>query len=97
MSHASITVAEGLTMADYLAVGEHLGPDPAEGLISEVAGTNEAGLHVITVWESKADHDRFVAERLVPAFQAAGLRPGPMSLTDVPLGAVYLRSDASVS
>ena len=97
MSHASITVAEGLTMSDYRTVGEHLGPDPAEGLISEVAGTNEAGLHVITVWESKEDHERFVAERLVPAFQAAGLRPGPMSLTDVPLDAVYLRTEAPAS
>jgi len=52
---------------------------------------------VITVWESKTDHERFVAERLVPAFRAAGLRPGPMSLTDVPLGALYLRTEAPAS
>jgi hypothetical protein len=83
MSYASITVAEGLTMADYHAITEQLGPQPAEGLNSEAAGWNEVGLHVITVWDSKAEHDRFVTERLVPAFQAAAVKPGRMTFTDL--------------
>ena len=37
------------------------------------AGSDESGLHVVTVWESKAQKDRFEAEQLFPAFQAAGI------------------------
>ena len=83
MSYGSITVAEGLTMADYRVVNDRLGPDPADGLLSEAAGWNDAGLHVITVWKTKAQHDRFVTDRLVPAFEAAGIRPGPLTFTDL--------------
>jgi len=83
MSYASITVVEGLTMDDYRAVNSQLGPQPADGLVSETAGWNAAGLHVITVWDSKDQHDRFVADRLVPAFKAAAVRPGAMSFTDL--------------
>ena len=92
MSYASITVAEGLTMADYRAVGEQLGPNRAEGLVSEAAGSTDRGLYVIAVWDSKAQHDRFIAERLVPAFEAAGVRPGPMTVTDVDVDALYTRT-----
>ena len=92
MSYASITLVEGLTMADYRAVGEQLGPNPAEGLVSEAAGSTDSGLYVITVWDSKAQHDRFVAERLAPAFEAAGVRPGPMTVTDVDVDALYTRT-----
>ena len=91
MNYASITVAERLTMADYRVVAEHLGPHPAEGLLSEAAGMSDAGLHVITLWDSKSHHERFIAERLIPAFQAAGLQTGPMSFTGVDVGALYLR------
>ena len=83
MSYASITVAEGLTMSDYRSVTEQLGSEPAAGLVLETAGWNNAGLHVITMWDSKADHDRFVSDRLVPAFQAAGVRPGGMTFTEL--------------
>jgi len=83
MSYASITVAKGLTMADYRSVTEQLGPNHAEGMVLETAGWNDAGLHVITMWDSKADHDRFVTDRLVPAFQAAGVHPGEMTFTDL--------------
>ena len=93
MSYASITIAERLTMADYRAIDAQLAGDQrAAGLVSETAGHNETGLHVITVWDTKADHTRFVAERLIPAFQAAGLDPGPMSFTELDVEAVYLRA-----
>ena len=97
MSYASITVAEGLTMADYWAVDEQLGPDRAEGLLSEAAGHNDTGLHVITVWESKAHHERFIAERLAPAFQAAGVRPASMTFTNLDIEALYTRADATAN
>jgi len=92
MSYASITVAERLTIADYRAIDEQLGDQRAVGLVSEAAGYNETGLHVITVWDTKEDHTRFVAERLIPAFQAAGLDPGPMSFTELDVEAVYFRA-----
>ena len=88
MRYASITVAEGLTMADYRAVTDQLGPPPGEGLVVEAAGWNDAGLHVITVWDSKDHHDRFVSDRLVPAFHAAGVKPTAMTFTDL-ADAVY--------
>jgi hypothetical protein len=92
MTYASITVAQGLTMADYRAIGEQLGPRPAEGLVSEAAGLAEGGLYVITVWDSRAQHDRLIGERLLPAFEAAGVRPGPMTVTDVDVDMLYTRT-----
>lgn len=93
MSYASITVAPDLTVADYHAVDAELGPHRADGLISEVAGATDTGLHVITVWDTKEHHDLFVAERLVPAFQAAGIRPGELRFTDVDVDTMFLRQD----
>ena len=92
MSYASITVAEDLTMADYRAVGEQLGPHPAEGLVSEAAGFADGGLYVITVWDSRTQHDRFITERLIPAFEAAGVRPGPTTVTEVDIDTLYTRT-----
>jgi hypothetical protein len=93
MSYASITVAPELTVADYHAIDAELGPQRAEGLISEVAGITDAGLHVITVWETKTQHERFVKERLVPAFQAAGIRPGELRFTDVDVDTIFVRQN----
>ena len=97
MSYASITVAEALTIDDYWAVDAQLGPDRPDGQISEIAGCTDAGLHVITVWESKSHHERFITERLVPAFQAAGVSPGRLAFTNLVLDAVYTRPGETVS
>ena len=97
MTYASITVAERLSMDDYRAVDEQLGEQRATGLISETAGRHATGLHVVTVWESKSDHERFVTERLVPAFRAAGVDPGPLSFTDFDVEAVYVRAQTRSS
>jgi hypothetical protein len=93
MNYASITVAERLTIADYRSVDEQLGDRRAAGLVSEIAGYNDTGLHVITVWDSKADHERFVSERLIPAFRDAGVDPGPLSFTELDIDALYVRDD----
>jgi hypothetical protein len=45
------------------------GPVPPLGCRLAVLGRERA----ITVWDSPAERDRFVAERLGPAYQAAGL------------------------
>lgn len=45
------------------------GPVPPEGCRLSLLG-KERG---ITVWDSPEDRDRFLAERLAPAYKAAGL------------------------
>jgi hypothetical protein len=93
MPYAAVTIAETLTLADYHAVSHHLGPRPVDGLMSEAAGCGDTGLHVITLWDSEADQKRFIAERLLPAFQAAGVQPGPLRFSGVDVQALYLRPE----
>ena len=49
----------------YESVREHLGLE------------RPGGWRVIEVWESEEDARRFVKERLLPAFEAAGAPPPP--------------------
>jgi len=93
MPYASITIAETLTLADYDAVGQQLGSEPVDGLRSEAAGCGDGGLHVITLWDSKTHHERFIGERLVPAFERMGLQPGPMTFTGLEVHALYVRPE----
>ena len=44
------------------------GPTPPEGCRLAVVGRER----VITVWDSPEDRDRFLAERLAPAYEAVG-------------------------
>jgi hypothetical protein len=83
MTYASVTLTAGLTADDYRAVSRILGPQPPEGLILEAAGDSADGLHVISVWTTKQEHDVFLQTQLFPAFQAAALRPGTMSVTEI--------------
>jgi hypothetical protein len=93
MAYAAITIAEALTLADYHAVTQHLGPEPVHGLRSEAAGCGDNGLHVITLWDSEADQKRFITDRLIPAFGAAGVQPGPLAFSGVDVQALYVRAD----
>ncbi len=55
----------------------HVGADPA-GLEARYVGRADDGkLRVVTLWESKADADRFFAETLGPAL-ARALGPEPV-------------------
>lgn len=56
------------------------------------AGADASGLHVVAVWESKAQADRYAAEQLFPAFQESGLASGMMEMTDYDADEFYLRS-----
>jgi hypothetical protein len=61
---------------DYVRVMEHLrgtGPVPPEGARLVVSGPAEPGWRVITVWDSRAELDRFFGERLRRAYEEAGL------------------------
>jgi hypothetical protein len=83
MPYASLTLTASLTADDYRAVSRILGAEPPEGLILEAAGDSADGLHVISIWTTKQEHDAFLQTRLFPAFQAAALRPGQMSVTEI--------------
>ena len=82
MAYVHIAAARGMTIDNFRQVAEKLEP-PASiaGLLVQAAGSDESGLHVVTVWESKAHADRFEAEQLFPAFQAAGVASEVMANT----------------
>jgi hypothetical protein len=50
-------------------------------LLVQAAGSDENGLHVVSVWQSKAHADRYEAEQLFPAFQALGIASDIMENT----------------
>lgn len=45
------------------------------GLLARIVGETEAGCHVVEVWQTQAQYDRFVAEVLYPAFERIERRP----------------------
>jgi hypothetical protein len=56
---------------EYERITAHVrasGPTPPEGCRLVLLGRERA----ITVWDSPEDRDRFLAERLAPAYQAVG-------------------------
>ena len=64
MAYAVIVDSPG-TIAFHREVMARLGDDQP-GFIARFAGQTPKGLRVISVWESKADSDRFFAEQLRP-------------------------------
>ena len=60
-----IIIDSPATLEFHRALAARLGDDHP-GAIARFAGETEGGLRVISVWESKADSDRFFAERLGP-------------------------------
>jgi hypothetical protein len=83
MADAIIWEFDGLTRADYNAVNEKLGIDPAgdggwpEGLIHHTSAEKSGGLVVFEVWESKDVQERWLNEQLRPALAAAGVTTPP--------------------
>jgi hypothetical protein len=61
----AIIIDSPATLEFHRALVARLGDDHP-GAIARFAGEIEGGLRVISVWESKADSDRFFAERLGP-------------------------------
>jgi hypothetical protein len=84
MAEALILEFDGLGVDDYRRVNELLGVDvdsgegdwPA-GLITHVGGAKNEGWVVFELWASRADQERFLAERLGPALAAAGVEGPP--------------------
>jgi hypothetical protein len=75
MSYIHITRSPGLSMAGYERIHREIGPAPVPGLIGHHVGVVDGTLVVVDVWDTRADADRFAAERLFPAFERAGVHP----------------------
>jgi len=74
MAYIHIAATRGHMIDDFRAVtAKHNPPPDIDGLLAWAAGSDSGGLHVVTVWQSKAHKDRFEAEQLFPAFQALGM------------------------
>jgi hypothetical protein len=72
----------GIDRSKYDKIVEQLGltganPDWAPGFISHVVGFEGDIAHVVDVWESREDFERFVRDRLQPAFASVGSSPNP--------------------
>lgn len=76
MPYVHISRTRGRGLSDYRAVSDDTSADQAPGHIAMIAGEADGELHVVDVWASKADADRFAAERLFPAFARTGRGPG---------------------
>jgi len=77
MAYIHITTTTGKTVEDFRAVSAKLSPpQDTDGLLVQAAGSDSSGLHVVSVWQSKAHAERFEAEQLFPAFQALGMLQG---------------------
>lgn len=70
------------SIEQFDAVIAQLGENP-EGQVGRYVGTAQDGkLRIVSLWESKADADRFFAERLGPAL-ATVLGPEPLGAPEV--------------
>ena len=65
-----------ITATIYAQIRANLGAAPPQGLIVHIVQKTERGLRYVDVWESEADWDRFVEERLHPAVGQALARAG---------------------
>jgi len=81
MRYVTTVDFEGRTMDDYWRFRQGYAGGPIDGLIVQVGGAANDGMRIISIWESKADHDRFITERLHPVLQPAG-NPSGMTVTD---------------
>ena len=95
MAFVHITKAKGVTIEAFRAVSaKHNPPEDIDGLLAWAAGTDENGLNVVTVWQSKAHQELFASEQLFPVFQEFGMAERMMAnseFTEYDTGEFYLR------
>lgn len=77
MSIVVVAEFEGGSQELYEQVSAKVFPDGQlpDGQKVHIAGAVEGGWRVITVWDSKEQHQQFVNERLIPAMQESGQAP----------------------
>lgn len=76
MAYASVAEFD-VDIDTHRKIVEAIGDDPIPGLIVHVAGSCEAGVRSVDVWETKEASDRFFEERLMPAMTALDIPGGP--------------------
>ena len=88
MAYGIVIVFEGVTEKDYWAVNDALGIPRddwsqgwPEGAISHNGGPTATGWVVTEVWQSKAHQEKFMTDRLGPAFGATGI-PQPVQVIE---------------
>jgi hypothetical protein len=64
-----------LTASEYRAVMDELGVEqrPEGGIYLHLTTPTDFGYRVVEIWDEKANFDRFVEHRLVPANEAVGV------------------------
>jgi hypothetical protein len=84
MAEGLILEFDGLDVDDYKRVNEQLGiemesgeGDWPVGMITHVGGAKDGGWVVFELWASRADQERFLADRLGPALGQAGIEGPP--------------------
>jgi len=74
MAYIHFAASRGFTVDDVRMIEEKVGDRSAiDGLLVESYGQDGDVMRHVTIWESKAHKDRYEAELLLPAFQAAGI------------------------
>jgi heme-degrading monooxygenase HmoA len=94
MAFVHISATKGSTIEDFRTVSaKHNPPQDIDGLLAWAAGSDDNSLHVVTVWRSRAQMERWAAEQLFPAFQALGLAdvPANSEFTQYETGELYMR------
>ena len=58
----------GVTQEQYDAMHAEFAPlaGAVPGFVAHIAGPTQGGWYIIEVWESKADHERFMQEHVIP-------------------------------
>jgi hypothetical protein len=83
MAYIIMATTHGQTIEGFRAVTEKISPPKEmDGLLAQAVGSDDNGLHVLTVWQSKAHSDRYEAEQLFPAFQALGMASSVVENTE---------------
>lgn len=94
MADGLILEFDGLDAETYQRINERLGIDMASGagewpsgLLSHTGGAKAGGWVVFEVWSSRAEQERFMAERLGQALQEGGVEGPPSRLEWIEISA----------
>ncbi|MFE2170114.1 hypothetical protein ACFXB3_34415 [Streptomyces sp. NPDC059447] len=75
------------TQEIYQALHDRVLPDPKNppaGLLAHIASPDErGGWRVVDVWESEADYQRFVEDKIVPAARELGAPPFDTHISEI--------------
>jgi heme-degrading monooxygenase HmoA len=95
MGYVHISKSKGRTIEDFRAVSaKHNAPADIDGLLAWAVGSDQDGLNVVTVWQSRAHQERWTAEQLFPAFQEFGMAEDVLAsseFTEYETGELYIR------